>query len=73
MSGNIKILVAGHKGMAGSAIVRALLAMCHAPADITTRRHTGLDLTDQAVIKADPRYFRPMETVTRSAFAWNKS
>lgn len=43
-----KIYVAGHKGMVGSAIVRQLLAQGHPSANIITRSHAKLDLTNQA-------------------------
>lgn len=45
-----KIYVAGHRGMVGSAIVRALEAAGHE--QIVTRKHTELDLTDQAGVRA---------------------
>jgi GDP-L-fucose synthase len=46
-----KIYVAGHRGMVGGAIVRALHA--HDPeAIILTRTHAELDLTDQSVVRA---------------------
>jgi len=52
MSTQLKIYVAGHRGMVGSAIVRQLLAQGH-PADrILTRTHAELDLTDQAAVRA---------------------
>jgi GDP-L-fucose synthase len=41
-----RIYVAGHRGLVGSAIVRALRARGHA--EIVTRSHEELDLTDQA-------------------------
>ena len=44
------IFVAGHRGMVGSAIVRALRADGHT--DILTRTHAELDLTDQAQVRA---------------------
>ena len=43
-----KIFVAGHKGMAGSAIVRRLLAQGHPSQQLITRSHAELDLTNQA-------------------------
>jgi GDP-L-fucose synthase len=43
-----KIFVAGHRGMAGSAIIRALLAQGHNPASIVTRSSNELNLTNQA-------------------------
>lgn len=45
-----KIYVAGHRGMVGSAIVRALRAQGHT--NIVTRTHAELDLTDQAAVRA---------------------
>jgi len=46
---NQKIYVAGHKGMVGSAIVRALNAKGYS--NIICRTHSELDLTDQAAVK----------------------
>lgn len=45
-----KIYVAGHRGMVGSAIMRALEASGHK--QIVTRNHSELDLTDQAAVHA---------------------
>lgn len=45
-----KIYVAGHRGMVGSAIVRALQNQGHS--NIVTRTHLELDLTDQAAVRA---------------------
>ncbi|MBU3607813.1 GDP-L-fucose synthase [Polynucleobacter nymphae] len=47
---NQKIYVAGHRGMAGSAIVRNLQAKGFT--NIVTRTHAQLDLTNQAQVKA---------------------
>ena len=47
---NQKIYVAGHRGMAGSAIVRNLQAKGFI--NIVTRTHAQLDLTNQAQVKA---------------------
>ena len=44
-----RIYVAGHRGLAGSAIVRRLAAEGYA--DIVTRTHAELDLTDQKVTR----------------------
>ena len=44
MKPDTRIHVAGHRGLAGSALVRALRARGHA--NIVTRTHTELDLTD---------------------------
>ncbi|PIX00683.1 MAG: GDP-fucose synthetase, partial [Hydrogenophilales bacterium CG_4_8_14_3_um_filter_62_83] len=45
-----KIYVAGHRGMVGSAIVRALNQRGHM--NIITRTHAELDLTSQAAVRA---------------------
>jgi GDP-L-fucose synthase len=47
-----KIYVAGHRGMVGSAIVRALLAAGHPSASLLTRTHAELDLCNQAAVQA---------------------
>jgi GDP-L-fucose synthase len=47
--GTEKIYVAGHRGMVGAAIVRALRARGHV--DIVSRSHVELDLTDQAAVR----------------------
>lgn len=52
MSSDVKIFVAGHRGMVGSAIVRRLIAQGHEPAQIVTRTHGELDLTEQAAVRA---------------------
>ena len=44
-----RIYVAGHRGLVGSAIVRALRANGHP--DIVTRTHAELELTDQARVR----------------------
>lgn len=49
MSNNPRIYVAGHRGLVGSAIVRALRAQGHT--DIVTRTHADLELTDQAQVR----------------------
>jgi len=48
----MKIYVAGHRGMVGSAIVRTLLAQGVAPGDIVTRTHAELDLCNQQAVNA---------------------
>ena len=49
MSTHSKIYVAGHRGMVGSAIMRALSA--RGQNAIVTRTHAELDLTDQAAVR----------------------
>jgi len=51
MTAPIKIYVAGHRGMVGSAIVRQLLAQGHPAERIVTRMRSQLDLTDQAAVR----------------------
>ena len=46
----MKVYVAGHRGMVGSAIVRALRTRGHA--DIVTRTHAELDLSDQQAVRS---------------------
>jgi len=46
-----KIFIAGHRGMVGSAIVRALSARGHDPAHILTRTRSELDLLDAARVR----------------------
>ena len=48
----MKIYVAGHRGMVGSAIVRQLLAQGVSPDCIVTRTHAELDLTRQSAVEA---------------------
>lgn len=57
MEKNAKIYVAGHRGMVGSAIVRALRR--HGYAYIITRTHAELDLTCQADVEAFFKHERP--------------
>jgi|SRR5450830_35390 len=49
MNEQTKIYVAGHRGMVGSAIVRALKEQGHV--NIVTRTHAELDLTNQAQVR----------------------
>ena len=49
MNQNSKIYVAGHRGMVGGAIVRALRAAGFS--NIVTRTHAELDLTDQQAVR----------------------
>ena len=50
MNKNMKIYVAGHRGMVGSAILRALAAKGYK--NITTRTHAELDLLDQVAVNS---------------------
>ena len=52
-----KIYVAGHRGMVGSAIVRALQAKGYT--NLVTRTHAELDLTNQAAVRAFFQSERP--------------
>lgn len=45
-----RIFVAGHRGMVGAAIVRALQGL--GPVELLTRTHAELDLRDQAAVRA---------------------
>jgi GDP-L-fucose synthase len=51
MSQYPKIFVAGHRGMAGSAIMRELLIQGHPVSRIVTRTHNELDLIDQGAVR----------------------
>ena len=57
MEKKAKIYVAGHRGMVGSAIVRALRRQGYA--HIITRTHAELDLTRQADVEAFFKHERP--------------
>ncbi len=57
MEKNAKIYVAGHRGMVGSAIVRALKRQGYD--HIITRTHAELDLTRQADVEAFFKHERP--------------
>ncbi|WP_028216110.1 GDP-L-fucose synthase family protein [Paraburkholderia oxyphila] len=50
MDTNSRIFVAGHRGMVGSALLRALQA--HGYWNLVTRAHEALDLTDQSAVDA---------------------
>lgn len=50
MDMNARIYIAGHRGMVGSALMRALQA--HGYRNLVTRTHAELDLTDQAAVDA---------------------
>jgi len=65
MSEPRKTWVAGHRGMVGSAIVRALGR--RGLAGIVTRTHAELDLTEQAAVRAFLAAERPTEVVLAAA------
>lgn len=50
MPKNARIYVAGHRGLVGSAITRALAKAGHT--NVVTRTHAELDLTDQQAVRA---------------------
>ena|SRR5688572_12956371 len=60
-----KVYVAGHRGMVGSAIVRALKA--RGRDEIVTRTHAELDLTDQAQVRAFLAAEKPGRVVIAAA------
>ncbi len=61
-----KIFIAGHNGMVGSAIRRQLSAS-HPSAEIITRRHAELDLTDQSAVRHFMRSQRPDMVILAAA------
>ena len=67
MTTQAKIYVAGHRGMVGSAIVRALLAKGHPQERIVTRTRAELDLTDQAAVRAFFQAEKPDEVYLAAA------
>lgn len=62
-----KIYVAGHRGMVGSAIVRALLAQGVPQASLITRTHAELDLCNQAAVNAFFTQERPTQVYLAAA------
>ncbi len=64
-SKRLKIYVAGHRGMVGSAIVRTLES--HGQSNIITRTHAELDLTDQAAVRAFFETERPEQVYLAAA------
>lgn len=63
----MKIYVAGHRGMVGSAIVRTLLAQGVPQANIITRTHAELDLCNQAAVQAFFATERPTQVYLAAA------
>ena len=62
-----RIYVAGHRGMVGSAIVRALKARGVADENIVTRTHAELDLTDQGAVRTFFTEERPNQVYLAAA------
>lgn len=62
---NMKVYVAGHKGMVGSAILRRLVA--RPGIEIVTRSHAELDLADQAAVRVFMAAERPHAVVLAAA------
>ncbi len=62
-----KIYVAGHRGMAGGAIVRTLQAQGVPASQIITRTHAELDLTDQRAVHEFFAKERPTEVYLAAA------
>ncbi len=60
-----KIYVAGHRGMVGSAIVRALQRQGHT--NFVTRTHAELDLTNQAAVQAFFAQEKPIQVYLAAA------
>lgn len=67
MSKNEIIYVAGHRGMVGSAIVRKLLLMGIEAANIVTRTHDELDLTDQYAVNDFFKQVKPDQVYLAAA------
>ena len=67
MLDSLRIYVAGHRGMVGSAIVRHLLAAGHPASAIVTRTHAELDLTDQAAVRAFFAQVKPQQVYLAAA------
>lgn len=61
----VKIYLAGHRGMVGGAILRALQA--RGDTDIVIRTHSELDLTDQAAVRAFMQAERPDVVILAAA------
>lgn len=63
----MRIYLAGHRGMVGSAIHRRLIADGADAGDIITRSHAELDLTDQAAVRAFLQEARPEAVILAAA------
>lgn len=62
-----KIYVAGHRGLAGSAIIRRLVAGGHPESAIVTRTHADLELTEQRAVRAFFEKERPDQVYLAAA------
>ncbi|RKF16718.1 GDP-L-fucose synthase [Roseovarius spongiae] len=62
-----RIFLAGHRGMVGGAIHRRLIANGAPEADILTRSHADLDLTDQRAVQAFMQAERPDAVILAAA------
>ena len=67
MDQQAKIYVAGHRGMVGGAIVRALIARGHDPQRIITRMHAELDLVNQQAVNEFFAKEKPAEVYLAAA------
>ena len=69
MNDKIKIYIAGHRGMVGSAILRRLEARRAAgeELELITRTHTELDLTNQGAVHAFMQEVRPDVVILAAA------
>lgn len=62
-----KIYVAGHRGMVGAALVRALVAQGHDPDQILVRTHAELDLINQQAVADFFAYEKPDQVYLAAA------
>lgn len=61
----MKLYLAGHEGMVGSAIMRRLVS--RRDVELVTRAHAELDLTDQAAVRAFMERERPDQVILAAA------
>jgi GDP-L-fucose synthase len=64
---HVKVFVAGHRGLVGSALVRALRARGSSESAIVTRTHAELDLRDQDAVLQYLRAERPQHVYLAAA------
>jgi GDP-L-fucose synthase len=67
MNDSLKIYVAGHRGMVGSAIIRTLLSQGIESSQIVTRTHDELDLIKQEAVEAFFACERPTQVYMAAA------